>query len=213
MMKNKLFIAFIIAFILTACVKHYTYKSSYVGYYYVPEFLKVDVAGKSPNFKISILFDSYTDYSVMSVGEEKETYNKYAEYYGDTNFMRDDDDHGGPYVSCNPLALITVTCNQDWDANHPAGTPLDDLIAASVQSVKKQIESNYKETNNFFYYSKLTDIDYIELRPFSHIIYLYMPSSVDKHGKYEFTITVGFDQDPITSKNVSVEPVTVEIEY
>lgn len=213
-MKKILFIAFILSITaITSCTKHYTYKSSYVRSYYVPNSLTVRVDGRSPNFKITIRVEQGKDYSVMSVSGEKEAYNKYAEYYGDTNFQRDDDDHGGPDVSCNPLASISVTCNRDWDAEHPAGTELNDLISADIMSVKKQIESGYKETNHFFYYNNLTDIDYNAIRPFSDMISLYMPSSAGKYGKYEFTISVSFDKDPITGINVSVEPITVEIDF
>lgn len=213
-MKKLLFIAFILAVAaITSCTKHYTYKSSYVRSYYVPEYLTAQVDENSPYIKISVSVNSSTSYGVLSIGDMKEAYNKYAEYYEDTNFQRDDDDHGGPDVSCNPLAAISVTCDRDWDLEHPAGTLLNDLIATDVMSVKKQIESGYKETNHFFNYNNLTEIDYNAIRPFTDMIYLYMPTPTDKNDKYIFTISVSFDKDPISGENVSIEPVTVEVEY
>ena len=214
-MKNKLFAAFLMAiFAITSCTKHYTYKSSYVRSYYVPNSLTVRVDGRSPNFKMTISVEHGRDYRlIIGSSQQGETYNKYAEYYGDTNFQRDDDDHGGPDGSCNPLASISVTCNRDWDTEHPAGTPLDDLISADVMSVKKQIESGYKETNHFFFYNALSNIDYANIRPFTDFMYLYMPSPAVREGKYVFTISVGFDKDPISGYNVSIEPATVEVEY
>ncbi len=214
-MKRILLIAFILSITaITACTKHYKYRSCYVGCYYIPKSLTAKVSGKSPNFEISVVPTYGTCYNLkLGSSQQGEEYSKYAEYYGDTNFMRDDDDYGGVDVSCNPLASISVTCNQDWDSEHPAETVLNDLIATDVQSFKKKLESGYKESSNFFYYNRLTDIDYTSIRPYGKVIYLYMPSSAGKQGKYEFTIAVGFDEDPITGKKVSVEPVTVEIEF
>lgn len=65
-----------------------------------------------------------------------------AQRYNDTNY------HGGYWVdnvNFSPMKYLTVVCDKDFDAKHPAGTPLDDIITVNYYSAQKFIESEYSD--------------------------------------------------------------------
>jgi len=59
---------------------------------------------------------------------------------------------GGMEITIYPDAdvrEITVTCSTDFDARHPAGTPLDDIIRLASYSPYKYIQSGYTDTYSY----------------------------------------------------------------
>ncbi len=213
-MKMLLYIFCIVAVAaMTSCQPYKTITSSYIQAYYVPTGFTSDTQINPNNVEIEVTVKGSLEYFVYVGGEKKNIYNKYANYNGDTNYQRDEDNWGGPISSCNPLSSISVTCNADWDAAHPAGTSLNDLFSVKVGSARKYIESNYKVNDYSVCSSKLSELKYTDIQPFTDWIVIYTSSKPEMAGLYELTIRVEFEKDPINGNRVSCEPAKVKVEF
>jgi len=214
-MKHIIFsilIIVVISMMLSSCDK-YEYAGCAVCYY-IPTSLEASVDYMEPKITVRVYVKSNKPvYHVKDRNSERrEIYNKYSEYYHDTKYKIYDDEWGIGEASCNPLSKISVSCDRDWNSAHPANTAIDDLIYAGIATLKPYIDNNYQEFNNWEH-GELADFNYEKCNPFMSFFDLYIPHPSDKSGKYTLTITVNFDNDPITGKSVSVEPVEVEVEF
>lgn len=75
--------------------------------------------------------------------ENPDLFNYYARLYGDTLYNRPLQ----PASNCaiaDAFSKISVVADADFDAAHPAGTPLDDIICLRSESAYEYIRSGYK---------------------------------------------------------------------
>jgi hypothetical protein len=90
---------------------------------------------------------------VMLEGEklkdtDSELYRELAERFGDTGFNLPLQFGGATYdidIMVDTLSSISITCDKDYDAGHPAGKPLDDLIFIEYKSARKDMDLFYNE--------------------------------------------------------------------
>lgn len=82
----------------------------------------------------------------------------FSELYGDTSY------NGGIIgwehaVLAYPIDKMTISCDDDFDAEHPAGTPLDDIVNLEYSTYYKFIESGYKlKFDNPWWYDKEEEV-------------------------------------------------------
>lgn len=95
-------------------------------------------------------------YSTLG-GKDYEHYEKilyFSELYGDTNY--DKKVSGWAHTAlAYPIEKMSIRCDKDFDAEHPAGVPLDDIVNLDFSTYDKFIKSGYKSLNdNPWWYDK-----------------------------------------------------------
>lgn len=213
-MKKHLLALFVMMFLLPMC-KEKASQSNYIDTYYIPTSLMASVRQSSDSIKhirVSVEHDVAKDYHRLSSEvANRDMFNTYSEYYNDTNYQRYDDDGEYGSASCNPLSSISVTCDNDWNASHPVGTSLNDIIYVEVRSYHAFLQSNYSKHE--LVCAMLPKLDYAAIPPFADWFDISFTSKPAVAGKYKLTINVKFGADPITGKIVEVPPVTVEVDF
>ena len=156
-----------------------------------------------------------TFYYHASQGSDFDKYKWYAKYYGDTSY-NDLQLVGGNASGClMPLKGITVATDKDFDEKHPAGTPLNDLFQISYARFYQYIQNGYKPRyrlnavalKSTSELSTLKDVNLFS--EYSELIFKQQPAP----GKYTFTVTLDFGEDPLTGEKVTVPPASIEIEF
>lgn len=122
-------------------------------------------------------------------------------------------------VLTEKLRAIKVVCDQDFDAAHPAGTSLEDIVMFCTSSPYEFIQSGYKDGNYQFpdYYQILHyDFGYkpvemllSEFNPDLTVMsdlgsFLYFTKQPQQAGDYTFTVTVGLKEDIEVSKRITL---------
>ncbi|MCD8072203.1 MAG: hypothetical protein LUE10_03335, partial [Alistipes sp.] len=138
-----------------------------------------------------------------------ERYMELAERNGDTKYKGQILPGSSPALAENPVG-VTVTCDRDIDAAHPAGAPLDDVVLIHGWSYREYIQSSYKTytkeiTENYGYdllsirnkgqspfFRYLGELRQDELKVMKNDFYLYPPREWPS-GEYNLTVTVRFD--------------------
>ena len=91
-------------------------------------------------------------YSFKSKGEEKKRYDELCKIHNDLSYNKKRSYIVVPiWGICSAIDFkeIDVVSNKDFDAEHPAGTSLKDIVRSVSVSPKKFIDSGYKETFNW----------------------------------------------------------------
>lgn len=135
------------AALLTGCdMVHYYFSSSYVlGY--------MEVGGielKQEGGAIAILPDAVAGrVSVQSEGKEREQYDAICAEHGDVAYNRNVglvSDIITEWGLHPDIASVTVTSDKDFDAAHPAGTPLNDCTELTYCSAYDYVSSGYDQS-------------------------------------------------------------------
>lgn len=135
------------ATLLTGCdMVHYYFSSSYVlGY--------MEVGGielKQEGGAIAILPDAVAGkVSVQSEGEDRKFYDEICAEHGDVAYNRNVglvSDIITEWGLHPDIASVTVTSDKDFDAAHPAGTPLNDCTELTYCSAYDYVSSGYDQS-------------------------------------------------------------------
>ena len=179
--------------------------------FFVTEFVvpsKVEVAYDAGQHWLKITGDEYItlDKNAQSFKQAVE----FAELYGDTSYT------GCVHPGLNralayPIDDITIYCEKDFDAEHPAGEPLDDVVKLEFKSFYEFIKNGYQYPKDISlgtpdnegaidYTLSLGDIDatlatLVHIHPFrSQLInvtpLLHFASQPAEAGEYAFTLAV-----------------------
>lgn len=92
----------------------------------------------------SIADEDLTRINRLAEKHHDTSYNREIMYAAGSNFMCAT--FGGKYGITPDMTKISVKSNNDFDANHPAGTPLNDIVRLYSTTVYPYIESGYTET-------------------------------------------------------------------
>ena len=134
-----------------------------------------------------------------SFGSFREEGKEFAEFYGDTSYK------GSTFPGMSsslayPIDKITITCDADFDAEHPSGEPLDNIVKLEFHSYYEYIRNGYKfpEGTSSYYLLNFCDIDakvatLVKLKPFVlHLVnvtpLIYFASQPETPGEYTFTL-------------------------
>lgn len=155
-------------------------------------------------------------------------YKEYAAYYGDTTHLTHHDGcitgMNGIYNACVlPLLAIDVVTNKDFDAEHQAGSKLNDIVFYDQSHATYEYLKNKDYQEEALYWGRGSCKDFeprrLDLIP-ENPVYLmesdfalrfdHAPATP---GTYEFTIKFTFGPDPLSGETVDIEPVTVSMEF
>lgn len=118
--------------------------------YFITEYLevsKISVGSNASNhFYLAVdgevhQLDPLTD----NITEEAKYF---AELYGDTQYNQAV--HPGQHsAAAYPIDKITISCEQDFDAEHPAGEPLDDIVKLDYLTYYDFVKSGYQPNKEY----------------------------------------------------------------
>ena len=130
--------------------KEYEYSTSCVKYYHLIEpslMVKYDRSGgRDQNVKVIKVYGRVAQtVTNQSEGEEKELFDKLCVEHGDVSFNRHFTLHGYTGFSCYypDYSSINISCEQDYDADHPAGSSLNDLFRIYCAALYNWVQNNY----------------------------------------------------------------------
>ena len=153
-MKKILLFAIVTAFILQCCDgpnvrKHHFFKS-YITEYTCADSIKLDI---SRNGNIKIKINKGISYSFRDKGAFKVKFDNLCKENNDHSYNKKRNyivfPHWG-YTSAARFTNIEVVSDKDFDAAHPAGKSLKDIVRFVSNSPKKFIDSGYSSTFNWY---------------------------------------------------------------
>jgi hypothetical protein len=178
--------------------------------------LEFDKYGASSTTEIKMWIPSLKGCSVSyAFDEDLPMYKRYAEFYGDTTY-RSMHIIGEAVACAAPVSNITVVCDKDFDETHSMGTVLNDLFQISYPRYYQYIKSGYKPATrmNSFQLDSICELAvFKDISLFAEYSTLIFKSTPTTPGKYTFTVTLAFGEDPLTGEKVTVPPASIEIEF
>lgn len=144
---KKLFLAVLIAFTMFSCEERndkpqnsYTSSPHYVSDYIVPSSIKV-----IPISDIFLVEFNGTIYPTFKGDGYKynDTVKSFSELYGDIYYTGAVKAGLHPALAY-PIDDISIVCNNNFDDEHPAGGPLDDIVKMNYKSYYNFIKNGYQ---------------------------------------------------------------------
>lgn len=173
-----------------------TSENDYVEYYRGNQ-LRLNIPTQVYAHQVSQQYDGELNYIHKRHGE-------LSELYGDTSFnawLIHDVVMTGSRSWAFPFEELSIVSDDDYDENHPAGTPLDDIVEIKYDSYRPFIESGYKDTSTGsgpFYArtetKRISDIvpeDAIFMEPKSMVLIFPDRPTLSKH--HRLTLTIKFE--------------------
>lgn len=149
-------------------------------------------------------------------------YKEYSQYYKDNGHITIHESfalNNGIQACIMPVIAIDVVCDKDFDADHPAGSKLNDIIKydQDYDTYTFLHSPEYKDLGENwipkFEPRQLTDLPenpiYMMNRGYE-LIFDHTPTTT---GTYEFTVKFTFGPDPLTGETVDIAPAKVSIEF
>ena len=198
-----------------------TFTGNYMDSFIKPDGLRLFYTKSGDNeCFIKMNFDCTLDeysYHAYKGEESVSKYKKYAQYYGDTTYTEKHDNSETEIGSRIPLNSINIIADCDFDKEHPAGTSLNDIFTLKYLALYSFIKDGYKNRNegerNTYPEDSISVIaNFKGASLFSCNTALFF-KKVPAPGKYTFTVTLDFGNDPLTGEKVTVPPANIEIEF
>ena len=157
-MKRLILLSIVAMLLYIGCdrVKTVLFRSYITMYYYSENIqLKITDDGNIAIYKKYTSEDvniKTASYSFKSKGEEKKKYDELCKIHNDMSYNQKRSYIVAPlWGRCSAIDFreIDVVSDKDFDAEHPAGMSLKDIVRFVSVSPKKFIDSGYKETFNW----------------------------------------------------------------
>lgn len=154
-MKTKLFFATMLSVVIFGSCNNdpdidgVVFSKSYIQPYILTDELNLKQADYLPKNSIRAYFNGNT----VSGGTD---YEQLAVHFNDVSFNRDIVPYGRPALA-DEFTVTEIISDTDFDGTHPAGTSLTDIFMFHGTSVKRYIESGYKnmfDWSNYEYKSE-----------------------------------------------------------
>ena len=150
-MKRLILLSIVTALLYQSCdrARYHVFKS------YVTRYCKFEDIGIDTTKAGNIIIRGkgrVKHYSWRDEGGEKTTYEALCRKHNDLTYNKKREYHHRPeWGVCSAVDFreIDVVSDKDFDAEHPAGTSLKDIVRFVSVSPKKFIDSGYKETFNW----------------------------------------------------------------
>jgi hypothetical protein len=152
----------------------------------------------------------YGEDLLASLRATYERFSYFSKLYNDDSFYGST--YPGAYSAlAYPIDKITLSCDSDYDAKHPAGTPLDDIVKLKFASYRDYIENGYqypewykKEEGYrrgeipFEYYLSEINSDNTKLasRKVNRLLFTELPTVL---GEYNFTLELTTNGETLTT--------------
>ena len=153
-------------------------------------------------------------------------YKEYAQYYEDYGHATNHDQTdfvSGIQACVMPVTAIDIVCNKDFDAEHPAGSKLNDIIKYDqdydTYTFLQSPENKGKNTYYRYHYipdfepRQLTEIPRNPIYMMNRAYELFFDHEPTSPGTYEFTVKFTFGADPLTGETVDIAPAKVSIDF
>ena len=150
-MKRLILLSIVTALLYQSCdrARYHVFKS------YVTRYCKFEDIGIDTTKAGNIIIRGkgrVKQYSWRDEGGEKTTYEALCRKHNDLTYNKKREYHLRPeWGVCSAVDFreIDIVSDKDFDAEHPAGTSLKDIVRFVSISPKKFIDSGYKETFNW----------------------------------------------------------------
>ena len=150
-MKRLILLSLVTALLYQSCdrARYHVFKS------YVTRYCKFEDIGIDTTKAGNIIIRGkgrVKQYSWRDEGGEKTTYEALCRKHNDLTYNKKREYHLRPeWGVCSAVDFreIDIVSDKDFDAEHPAGTTLKDIVRFVSISPKKFIDSGYKETFNW----------------------------------------------------------------
>ena len=150
-MKRLILLSLVTALLYQSCdrARYHVFKS------YVTRYCKFEDIGIDTTKAGNIIIRGkgrVKQYSWRDEGGEKTTYEALCRKHNDLTYNKKREYHLRPeWGVCSAVDFreIDIVSDKDFDAEHPAGTSLKDIVRFVSVSPKKFIDSGYKETFNW----------------------------------------------------------------
>ena len=150
-MKRLILLSLVTALLYQSCdrARYHVFKS------YVTRYCKFEDIGIDTTKAGNIIIRGkgrVKHYSWRDEGGEKTTYEALCRKHNDLTYNKKREYRLSPeWGVCSAIDFkeIDIVSNKDFDAEHPAGTSLKDIVRFVSVSPKKFIDSGYKETFNW----------------------------------------------------------------
>jgi len=150
-MKRLILLSIVTALLYQSCdrARYHVFKS------YVTRYCKFEDIGIDTTKAGNIIIRGkgrVKQYSWRDEGGEKTTYEALCRKHNDLTYNKKREYHLRPeWGVCSAVDFreIDIVSDKDFDAEHPAGTTLKDIVRFVSISPKKFIDSGYKETFNW----------------------------------------------------------------
>lgn len=122
------------------------YSRHFITEYIVASKIEVEINKESGELCLKVFGDEYKTWNNKEISQEAlyfiNLYNDNA-YYGRVQ-------PGMSRALAYPLDKITICCDKDFDAEHPAGTPLDKIALLYFSTFYPYIEGGYKSLDSYY---------------------------------------------------------------
>lgn len=210
-MKRLLFL-FISLFALSSCNKEQPETGMWYTPYLISNYVLTDkiACSSSTLYNNSISLNYYGEDLLASLRATYERFLYFNKLYNDNSFNKANTP-GGYSALAYPIDNITLSCDSDYDAKHPAGTPLDDIVKLQFDSYWDFIQNDYQypdwytmdEYNwygalRFKYYLSEINSDNTKLasRRVNQLIFTELPTVL---GEYNFTLELTTNGETLTT--------------
>ena len=140
----KRFILFVFASLaLCSCKKEET--GVWPTPYMITNYLLVEeiICFQYENQDNNAIFLRFDGEDILDGKATRDRFAYFSEMYNDTSFKGST--HPGAYSAlAYPFDKITLSCNSDYDAEHLAGEPLDDIVKLKFESYWDFLQNGYK---------------------------------------------------------------------
>lgn len=152
----------------------------------------------------------YGEDLLASLRATYERFSYFSKLYNDNSFNKAN--HPGAYSAlAYPIDKITLSCDSDYDAKHPAGTPLDDIVTIEFDSYWDFIQNGYqypdwytvKEKDWYgsmrleYYLSEInSDNTKLASRKVNRLLFTELPTVL---GEYNFTLELTTNGKTLTT--------------
>ena len=134
------------------------------------------------HLRLRVKGDRWVNY--LSKGADKAKYEQLCSLYGDTSYNME---VNRPFEMARVVtkyphfSIIEVRSDKDFDAEHPAGTPLNDIMSIRFQSAKEFINSGYSDytLEEKIYTKSLAELDKNDLELSIHNLFLIFDKEPD----------------------------------
>lgn len=116
-----------------------------------------------------------------------------------------------PFACFEIVNAISITSDSDWNADHPAGTSLNDLFDITYYTYYPYVSNRYTGEELSEITKPLTELQHAEMKLIQHFIYLVCATRPTDELRHTLTISFELDTDRTATYEVKLKFKETEI--
>lgn len=208
---NKFLLLLAGLLLLGSCNKvTHVYSDSYIMYYAIHEgiSLRPDGAQLARQYGVYVGFKGLAKFvSYDSKGEDKIIFDELCKKHNDLSYCREVaffNGAGGERAIYPNYTSVTITSNSNYDEEHPAGTPLNDIMGCEYESSYLYIIGGYADESLLGTKIKpLLEVTPEDLMLRGRLVFFFTKKP-DTLGPQDITVSVTTDDDRTFTANCTV---------